>query len=412
MVGSPEFRRRVAAVRGAPLVEYEEVARLQRSVLEPMAETMCRLPDRRRGLEDFAGQHPELMAYAQFRAGLERTGREGEPEPTLVRYHLYCQWAAGEQLDEAGTAVGRYADLPIGSHPQGFDPVWSPVSFVPGVHGGSPPDRFFPGGQDWGFHPLHPERIREDGYRFFSAALARAFRHADCLRIDHVMGLQRLFMIPEGFGGEGAYVSYRAEEMHALVSLEAHRAGAVVVGEDLGTVPDGVRQRMARDGMLRSWVFQFESTADTPLPEPPADSLATLGTHDLPRFGAHLWGDDIAEDERNGVLTAEESAQELLNRTEWRRHLLRALDVPTKGWTEAEVTAVALEGCLTHLARSDAAVVLVDLEELWGERLRQNHPGTGPGDANWRRRAGRTLEAIRQDPAIAGILSGLERRVS
>lgn len=412
LVASPDFRRRVAATHEASLVAYEEVARLKRAVLEPMAQTVCRLPDRRQGLEDFGRRHPELTAYARFRAGLERTGPEGEPDPALVRYHLYCQWAAREQLDDAGHAVGRYADLPIGSHPQGFDPVWSPVSFVPGVHGGSPPDRFFPGGQDWGFHPLHPERIREDGYRFFSAALARAFRHADCLRIDHVMGLQRLFMIPEGCGGEGAYVSYRSEEMHALVSLEAHLAEAVVVGEDLGTVPDGVRQRMARDGMLRTWVFQFESTADVPLPEPPADSLATLGTHDLPRFGAYLWGDDIAEEERNGLLTAEESAQELLSRTEWRRHLLRALGVPTQGSSEAEVTAVALEGCLAHLARSDAAVVLVDLEELWDERRRQNHPGTGPAGANWRLRAGRTLEELPRDPALASMLAGLERRAS
>ncbi len=412
LVASPDFQRRMAAVRGAPLVEYEEVARLKRSVLEPMAQTVCRLPNRRRALEDFGRRYPELVAYARFRAGLERSGARGEPDPTLVRYHLYAQWAAHEQLDDAGDAIGRYADFPIGSHPQGFDPVWSPVSFVPGVHGGSPPDGLCPGGQEWGFNPLHPERIREDGYRFFSATLARAFRHADCLRIDHVMGLQRLFMIPEGHGGEGAYVSYRADEMHALVCLEAYLANAVVVGEDLGTVPGGVRERMARDGMLRTWVFQFESTTDTPLPEAPADSLATLGTHDLPRFGALLWGDDIAEDERNGVLTPEESAEELLARIDWRRHLLQALGVPTQGLIEAEVTAVALQGCLTHLARSDAAILLVDLEELWGERRRQNHPGTGPDHANWRLRAAHTLAEIDQDPVVTGILAGLERRAS
>jgi 4-alpha-glucanotransferase len=412
LVGSADFQRRVAAARDTPLVDYEEVARLKRSVLEPMAKSACEHPDRRRALDDFGRRYPELAAYAQFRAGLEHKGPRREPDPALVGYHLYTQWAAHEQLDQAGRVTGRYADLPIGSHPQGFDPVWSPVSFVPDVHGGSPPDRFFPGGQDWGFHPLHPERIREDGYRFFSSALARAFRHADCLRIDHVMGLQRLFMIPEGSGGQGAYVSYRADEMHALVCLEAHLADAVVVGEDLGTVPDGVRQRMARDGMLRTWVFQFESTAATPLPEPPAESLASLGTHDLPRFGALLWGEDVAEDERAGVLTPAQSAAELLARAQWRTDLLAALDVPTEGSTEAEVTAAALAGCLTHLARSDAAILLVDLEELWDERLRQNHPGTGPGEANWRRRALHTLEETEQDPAVAGILASLERRAS
>ena len=131
-----------------------------------------------------------------------------------------------------------------------------------GAHGGAPPDLFFAGGQDWAFPPLHPERIRDDGYHYFIGVLRRAFRHAAYLRVDHIMGLQRLYWIPEGFDARhGAYVSYRADELHAVVALEAHRAGAVVVGEDLGTVPDGVRARMAEDRMLRSWVLQFESTA-------------------------------------------------------------------------------------------------------------------------------------------------------
>ncbi|HEY3587381.1 MAG TPA: 4-alpha-glucanotransferase, partial [Myxococcaceae bacterium] len=230
IAASAGFRETVGALRAARFVDYDEVARLKRSVLEPMARAVCELPERRRGLRDFARDHPELQAYARFRAGTEAATMSGEPDPSRVGYHLYCQWVACEQLTSAGGAVGRYADFPIGSHPHGFDPAWSPQSFVPGVHGGAPPDRFFASGQDWGFHPLHPERIREDGYGFLSAALARAFRHADCLRIDHVMGLQRLFMIPLDHGGRGAYVSYRAEEMHALVALEAHRAGTVVVG--------------------------------------------------------------------------------------------------------------------------------------------------------------------------------------
>jgi 4-alpha-glucanotransferase len=161
--------------------------------------------------------------------------------------------------------------------------------------------------------------------------------------------------------------------------------------------------------MLRSWVFQFESTAATPLPEPPAETLATLGTHDLPRFGARLWGDDLAEDEVNGRLTPEECAAAQHDRTQWRTSLLGALGVGAEGLTEVQVTAAALEGCLNDLARSDAAVVLVDLEELWDERQQQNHPGTGPGGANWRLRAARTLEEFQRDPDVADMLAGMER---
>jgi 4-alpha-glucanotransferase len=407
--GSARPRVQEAALRSPRRVPYEEVFRLIRAVLEPMAACVehGRLPERQAGLRKFARRHPELEAYARFRARAERGGTDTDSDSAAVAYHLYCQWAAKEQLDAAGRAAPQYADFPIGSHPRGFDPEWSPVSFVPGVHGGAPPDRFFPDGQDWGFRPLHPQRMREDGYRFLSAALARAFRHAACVRIDHIMGLQRLFMLPDGAGG-GAYVAYAAEELHALVALEAHRTGTVVVGEDLGTVPDEVRPRMERDRMLRTWVFQFESSEDVPLPEPPASCQAALGTHDLPRFAAYLWAEDVTEREQGGILTPDEAAAESAARGAWRRRLLHALGVP-EDRDVAAVTAAALEGCLTHLARSDAAITLVDLEDLWGERAQQNVPGTGPEAGNWRRRGALTLEQLRADDGLAAVLDELAR---
>jgi 4-alpha-glucanotransferase len=407
------------------------VARLRRQVTEPMAEALlaggsARLDE----LVAFGRARPELAAYAHFRASLDRLGRDrvadvapplaggGSLEPTFG-YHLYGQWTACQQLQQAGAALPLYADLPVGVHPDGFDPWWSPGSFVPAVHGGAPPDLFFGGGQDWGFPPLHPEGIRQDGYRHLIAVLRRALRHAAYLRVDHVMGLQRLYMIPAGGDARhGAYVSYRAEELHALVSLEAHRAGTVVVGEDLGTVPAEVRRRMAADRMLRSWVFQFESTATEPLPAVPPAVLASMGTHDLPRFGAYLWGTDIDEREEAGVLSAAAAAGQRANRDLARRRLLRALDVPEvpdgpgvpgDGVPGAETTAAALRGCLSHLAQSAADLVLVDLEELWGERHPQNHPGTGPEAGNWRRRGARTLAEARGDPALTDVLDQVDR---
>jgi 4-alpha-glucanotransferase len=248
--------------------------------------------------------------------------------------------------------------------------------------------------------------MREDGYRFFSAALRRAFLHADCLRLDHVMGLQRLYMIPDGHNAtDGAYVSYKADELHALVALEASRAGTVVIGEDLGTVPKGVRQRMERDRMLRMWVFQFESTPAQPLPAPSADTLASLGTHDLPRFGGFLWGEDIDEREGVGALRPHEAAAAHTTRTRWRLKLFDALELSPEDERET-VTAEALRGCLRHMARSDAQIVLVDLEEMWDERLAQNHPGTESND-NWRRRARRTFEDFSSDPELTKTLSDL-----
>ncbi len=412
---SGPLREKVSALRLSRLVAYEDVAKLMRTVLEPMS--LCAsdgsLPQRQAALRTFASRHPELGAYARFRARVEHHAMAKPDEHEQVTaYHLYCQWVAHEQLAETTGDAGYFADLPVGSHPHGFDPEWSPASFVPNVHGGSPPDLFFPGGQDWGFNPLHPARIREDGYRFVSALLARAFDHAACVRIDHVMGLQRLYMIPEDTGGRGAYVEYRPEEMHALVALEASRSGAVVVGEDLGTVPPEVRPRLERDGILRTWVFQFESTESCPLPPPPDLSLATLGTHDLPRFAAFLWGEDTTDREKAGELSPVGADAARQERAAWRRRLFAALGIVGEG-PRQEVTALALEGCLRHLARSQADVALVDLEDLWGERTRENVPGTGPEAANWRRRSARTLEQLEADTAVARLLESLaEERVA
>lgn len=396
-----------ARLRSSAGVQYEDVARLLRAVLEPMSRCAAEdvPPGRADELRDFACRHPELAAYASFRAARE-AGVTGEPEQGTETYHLYCQWAAHDQLRAAGSATLLFADFPVGSHPGGFDPVWSPSSFVEGVSGGSPPDRFFPGGQDWGFRPLHPERIRDDGYRFMSAALKRAFDHAACVRIDHVMGLQRLFMIPDGASGDGAYVEYRVDELHALVALEAHRSDSAVVGEDLGTVPPEVRPRLAREGILRTWVFQFESTEASPLPAPPAECLAALGTHDLPRFASYLWGEDVTQREDAGQLPAADAETERRERAAWRGELLAGLGVDANGTTH-DVTLAALDGCLRTLARSAADIALVDLEDLWAEHTRENVPGTGPGGTNWRHRSARTLEEMEHDQEVGRVIASL-----
>jgi 4-alpha-glucanotransferase len=300
----------------------------------------------------------------------------------------------------------------VGVHPKGFDPLWAPHVFVTGVHGGAPPDLFFEGGQDWSFPPLHPERMREDGYRHFREIVRRACAHASYLRVDHVMGLQRFYWIPEGCDArQGAYVSYPANELHAVVSLEAHRAGTVVVGEDLGTVPAGVRERMRRDHMLRSWVLQFESRADDPLPTPPPAVLASWGTHDLARFEAYFWGSDIDENEAAGYLSMTEATTQRKERAAWRAAISAALQAPgdvadgTEG--TGDPAAAILRGCLAHLALSPADLVMVDLEELWGERQPQNRPGTGPEASNWRRRASHTLEEAKKDVGTVEFLAEL-----
>jgi 4-alpha-glucanotransferase len=205
---------------------------------------------------------------------------------------------------------------------------------------------------------------------------------------------------------DGAYVRYHDDEIRALVCLEAWRAGTVVVGEDLGTVPEEVRAAMETDHMLRSWVLEFESTEATPLPTPRPEVLASLGTHDLPRFAAFLEAGDIENDSTDA---GPSSAAEVAKRRRWRRALERSLGLP--GTTQAPVPATEPEPvtarCLERLAAGPADLVLVDLEELWGERVPQNRPGTGPEAGNWRRKSSHSLEEMRTDSERSAFLASL-----
>lgn len=391
LLENTEFRRQIMRLRMSSLVDYEGVAKLKRPVCEALSRSLISSDSSRRDhFVQFSQNHPELVAYAVFRAEFE--GATGSDERAAVNYHLYAQWLASEQLTVAASTVPLYGDLPIGVRADGFDPQWSPDSFVKGVHGGAPPDAFFEGGQNWGFRPLHPERIRRDGYRYLIDCLRRACRHADILRIDHAAGLHRLYWIPDGMDAiDGVYVQYRHEELRAVVCIEAERSGTAIVGEDLGTVPEPVRAGMAEDRMLRSWVLQFETSAACPLPDPPRRSMASWATHDLPRFTAYFEGVELEGD------TVE-------SRDSWRQALRLAV-----GRDAAASAGSVLGGVLEHLAGGPADLVLVDLEELWGEEAPQNLPGTGPEAGNWRRRSEITLDEMRAEPVRPRLLSNLSR---
>ncbi len=367
------------ARRGA-LVDHRSSMVLVRRVLEPLARAVFSEPSARRdALEGFARRRPDLVAYARFRAGqpVEPGGVSGNarsvPDDETARYHLYAQWAADQQLGAAGDNL--FLDLPVGVHPAGFDTYFEPSSFAGGVEGGAPPDPFFAKGQRWSFRPLHPRGVREHHYRHVVAVLRHAMRRAAVLRVDHVMGLYRLYWVPDGADAtDGAYVRYRDDELRAIVALEALRSGTAVVGEDLGTVPEEVRHGMAADRMLRSWVLEFEVSAGAPLPDPPEMAMASIGTHDLPRF-VTFW-------------EAPEHAR-------WRRAL-------------GGDARRGLRVCLDHLAAGPARLVLADVEDLWLERWPHNRPGTGSEAGNWQHRSARTLEEIFADDEVVAAFQRID----
>ena len=217
-------------------------------------------------------------------------------------YHQWLQWLIDEQLGRASAEIRVMHDLPIGVDPGGADAwAWQDV-LAQGCSVGAPPDLYNTQGQDWGLPPFIPHKLRACGYEPVVKTLRAVLRHAGALRIDHVMGLFRLFWIPHGMGPQhGTFVRYKAEELLAIVALESHRAGAFVVGEDLGTVEMGVREQLAERNVLSYRLLWFETTP--PRDYPPL-AMVAVTTHDLPTI-AGLWsGEDLTAQEAIGLKPA------------------------------------------------------------------------------------------------------------
>jgi len=430
---STRFQKALAELRSAPLVDYPLGMALKREVLEELARTFYSRPGGPpAAFQRFLGAKPQLEDYARFRAVCEQrrvawrqwparlregTLRPGDYDERDRRYHLYVQWLAHQQVGSVSArarrnGAGLILDLPIGAHPDGYD-VWRErENFALAASVGAPPSQVWTHGQNWGFPALHPERIREQGYRYLVACLRHQMHYAAMLRIDHILGLHRLFWIPKGASqGEGAYVHYRAEELYAILCLESHRQRAAIVGENLGTVPPYLNSAMARHGILRMLVVEYEvEGSPRALERAPADTMASVNTHDMPPFAGWWSGRDIADRRALGLLDPVAARAQHLARLE--RRTLLANILRRTGWLGGKkVDAIsAFRACVNFLAASPAAALLLNLEDLWGETEPQNLPGTTSAERpNWRRRAHYSLEEFARLPVVGSILGSVRR---
>lgn len=405
LVESQDFLREVEVLRAKPRVDYPRLMALKRRVLEELAQRFYS----RGNLDDFerfvAGK-PGLEEYAAFRAVGDRRGepwqlwperpREGRLAPADYdeedrRYYLYTQWAAEQQIQAMAKEArrrgpGLYLDLPLGVHGSSFD-VWRDRDlFAQDISAGAPPDSLFTKGQDWGFPPLQPERLRERGYDHLIECLQHHLEHAGLLRIDHVMQLHRLFWVPRGMAAsEGVYVTYPAEELYAMLSLESHRHKAIIVGENLGTVPGEVYEGMDRHEVHGMYVVQYElQPGGQGLRQPPARSVASLNTHDMPTFQGFLQGKDADDLQSLGFFNPDQAREEKERRAAIRRGMEESLPPEERGHGTDHAI---LRACLDYLASSPARMVLVNLEDLWHETEPQNVPGTHMERPNWQRKA-------------------------
>ncbi|SON62944.1 4-alpha-glucanotransferase [Mycobacterium simulans] len=371
-------------------------------------------------------QHPDASGVAKF----------VHKNKEAVDFHRWLQWQLDEQLaaaqsqaKRAGMSLGIMHDLAVGVHPDGAD-AWALQDVLGlGVTAGAPPDEFNQLGQDWSQPPWRPDRLEEQEYRPFRALIQAMLRHAGGVRIDHIIGLFRLWWIPEGAPPtEGTYVRYDHEAMIGIVALEAHRAGALIVGEDLGTVEPWVRDYLLLRGLLGTSILWFEQDREGNGGPLPAERwreycLSSVTTHDLPPTAGYLAGDHVRLRESLGLLTRPVEAELESARAErqaWLAELRRVglLEDTDPEIGDPEQTILAL---YRYLGRTPSRMLGVALTDAVGDRRTQNQPGTTDEYPNWRvpltgpngrqmllediftdRRAASLAEAVRAQTSPAG----------
>lgn len=447
LVGEADFQAQLTRLRGLDLVDYSGVARLKTRVLEHLYTHFCthhlNRPDDARAL-DFAHyckqQGEALRQHALFEAlqahfFAQDAGVWGWPawpkayqDPnneavTLfekthadrVGFYRYLQWEFSRQLaltqdaaKRAGLPLGLYRDLAVSIDEGGAQAWGNQHLYARAASAGCPPDDFNLNGQDWGLLPQRPQSLIEAQFAPFIADLRASMQHAGALRLDHVMGLARLFWVPRGQSGTlGSYVSYPFEALLAIVALESQRHACVVIGEDLGTVTDEVRigMQMSRALSYRVLYFSFDHSGKLPKPESfPVDALVTCTTHDLATLRGYWEGRDIEVRQQLQLFPREGMyEQQWQTRQHHRQQLLMAL-ADAGLWTVSDPNAPLpemnfdlVEAIHRYLASTPARLLTVQLEDILGCQDQVNLPGTVQEYANWRRRLPITLERWAED---------------
>ena len=284
-------------------------------------------------------------------------------------------------------AIGLIADMAICADISGSFSWAHQTELLSQVSIGAPPDLLNRDGQNWGVAAFSPLGLKRSGYRAFIDMLRANLQHAGGMRIDHIMGLQRLWIIPEGASAQdGAYLNYPLEDFLRLLALESWRHRALIIGEDLGTVPEGLQDTLASHNILGMRVLLFEQQdGELPAPEQWSNAaLATTTTHDLPTLAGWQSGRDIAWREHLGQSSAEQAAADRQQRTEEVHVLHQALQ--RQGLTQGKDPQAQLDASIQFLGCTPAPLVLVPLEDLLGATEQPNLPGPGDAHPNWRRR--------------------------
>ncbi len=440
---------RFTAASETKSVEYEEVWLAKHAALQARSASFLRLRTARPGDPLIADYHAfarsgggTLRRFAAFQAAAEGEAggnwrlwppglRDRDPQAidhavernrAGFEFALFCQWLADRQLGRAagrardrGLEIGLYRDLAVGAAPDGTEAWAHAGALAQGVTVGAPPDPFSVQGQNWGLPAPNPLAGAGEGWTSVSAVYRANMRHAGMLRIDHAMGLQRLFLIPDGARpAEGAYLSYPLDDLIGHIALESERAHCMVIGEDLGTVAEGFRDRLTRANIMGMRVLWFErkGVEFEPTASYPPTSVACVATHDLATLAGWWQGADIAERLALGLFTLAEAGEAIAERREEKRALLRALaaanltvsqmeDGPLPEGTAAAVHAL--------IGGSSSMFAHAQFDDLTGETVATNLPGTDRERPNWRLKSGPDVTAAFSSHRARAILEALAK---
>jgi 4-alpha-glucanotransferase len=454
LIGSPGFDAERSRLRARDHVDYAGVMRIKRPVLDLLHECFRRRSaagesERSGDYRRFREHHGDaLVRFATFRALEEHFGateprlrdwrewpdgfrdprsedvrRFRESNTRAVDFHAWIQFEIDRQMrvlskraSAAGMRIGLFGDLAIGSSPGGADDWAFSSLFLDGVSIGAPPDDYSATGQDWGLPPIHPIRLADDAFRYWRLLIRNALESVGALRIDHVMGLFRQFWIPAGRSGtEGAYMRFPSDEMLAILALESRRANAIIIGEDLGTVPRGLPAMLAKWNILSTRVLYFErerTGAFRASRRYSRRALVTANTHDMPPLAGFRSGRDLVLRREIGALDAAAFAEALADRERARSALLSRL--ATERILPAGAEPGPVELCTAvhrFLAHTPSPLMGVSLDDLTGETEPVNVPGvTWERYSSWTRRNRLAVEDLRGDAAATRALSGVRER--
>lgn len=459
-VAASEFQARLQALRAVESVDYPGVAAMKRPILEELFEHFrtqhaARNTDRARAFSTFRGREGEALHRHTLHEALQEQFHAQDPsiwgwpvwpEPyrdpcspevrqfaeehrSRVEFFQYLQWQADSQLAACGRrsmerrlGIGLYQDLAVSVDRAGAE-VWANQSlYVACASIGAPPDDFSLNGQNWGLPPWNPNELQESAYAPYIATLRANMRHSGALRIDHVMGLMRLFWVPEEGGpADGTYVHYPFDDLLGILALESNRNNCLVVGEDLGTVPQEVRTKLSALGVLSYRLLYFEKDEQGDFRSPaayPEQALVAVSTHDLPTLSGYWHGEDLSERAALGHFPSEaDRDKQVIGRATDRARLLLALDrekLLPPGLTVHSVSSPELTTelmCAIHefLGHAPSKILLVQIEDVLGQRRQVNMPGTSDERSNWRHKIGIDLEDLMPDPRWRKLISVLRK---